>query len=471
MTTQVSEALRPQGRLRDRALQAGAWNMGAHAFETATRLISNLIMTRLLFPEAFGVVGAALAVITGLVLVSDFGVHVVIIQSPRGDRDDFLRSAWIFQLWRGALLWIILCAFCVMLSIPWVHNLVPVSSVFADSSFPLIAAVLGTSLVLAGATSTTLWLNARHLNFGPTVAIDICCRVLSMAVMFTWALLVPSVWALVAGALVGNVLRLVLSHIIAPGPRMAFSWEKDHLQEIIRFGKWIAVSTMGTFVSQQSDLIILGILLPGPIFGIYVIAKTLVDAVEGLLERLNSALALPILSEVARNEPKGVRDRYYRFRLPIELAAASFGGVLFASGEFVIHVLYDPRYAQAGLMIQLLAIGLTIYPFYLIRAAFTAMGDTHIVAGVSVLQAASMILCLVGGFVIAGPFGAIGGLGVHRIIPSLTILLLASRRNWIDPWRELRVAPAFIGGVVAGKLGVTMITATGIADIAQLWGR
>jgi O-antigen/teichoic acid export membrane protein len=330
--------------------------------------------------------------------------------------------------------------------------------------------VLGTSLVLAGATSTALSLNARHLHFKPIVVIDLISRLLSMAVMFTWALLAPSVWAIVASILVGNTVRLLLSHVVGPGPRMAFDWEKDHFQEIVRFGRWIAVSTIGTFVSSQSDLIILGILLPGPMFGIYAIAKMLVDTVEGLVERLNSSLALPILGEAARKQ-HDIRERYYRFRLPIEFAAASLSGVLFASGDFVIRFLYDPRYAQAGSMVQLLAIGLAIYPLYLIRSAFTVVGDTHIVAGVSILQGASMLLCMVGGFVIAGPFGAVTGLAVHRIIPSLMILLLASRRHWISPWRELRIVPAFVAGFVVGKFAVTVMTALGIAHIAQLWGR
>ena len=58
-------------------------------------------MTRLLFPEAYGLVAAASAPIVGLTLISDFGIHALIVQSPRGDQDDFLRSAWVFQFWRG----------------------------------------------------------------------------------------------------------------------------------------------------------------------------------------------------------------------------------------------------------------------------------------------------------------------------------------------------------------------------------
>jgi O-antigen/teichoic acid export membrane protein len=471
VSTQISDASRPQPSLRSRALHAGAWTIGRYAFENATRLISNLIMARLLFPEAFGVVSAAMVLISGLALVSHFGVDTVIIQSSRGDREDFLRSAWIFLLVRGVLLWLILCALCAMLCIPWVHSLIPVGSVFANASFPIITAVLAAGLVLEEAKSTVFFLNARLLNFGPIVAIEIACRLLSMVVMLTWASLAPSVWAIVAGVLATNALRLVLSHVIAPGPRMAFRWEKEHFQEIIRFGRWIWVSTIAGFVSQQGDLILLGILLPGPMFGIYVIARMLVDTVEGLLERLNGALALPILSEIARKKPDDIRDRYYRFRLPIELAAAFFSGALFVSADFVVHFLYDPRYAQAGLIVQLLAIGLAIYPSYLIRSAFIVAGDTHILAAMSGLQAASMMLCLVGGFAIGGTFGAVAGLGVHRIIPSLTVLILAGRRHWISPWRELRIVPTFMAGLVAGKISVTLMSALGIANIVQLWTR
>jgi O-antigen/teichoic acid export membrane protein len=450
---------------------AGGWTVGQHAFETATRFISNLIMTRLLFPEAFGTMAAASVLITGLSLVSHFGVDAVIVQSPRGDREDFLRSAWMFLVLRGVLLWLILCALCAVLAIPWVHSLIPVGSVFAGASFPAVTVVLGIGLIIGEAKSTVLFLNSRLLNFGPNVVVDIACRLVSIAVIWTWALLAPSVWALVAGSLVGDTLRLVLSHTVVPGPRMAFKWEKHHFQEIIRFGKWIAVSTIGSFVSNQTDIILLGILLPGPVFGVYIIAKTAVDMVEGLLGRLEGALALPVLSEVARKRPHDLRDQYYRFRLPIELAAASLSGVLFASGEFVVHFLYDQRYAEAGLMVQILAIGLAIYPCGLIRGAFTVVGDTHISAGVSAVQSVSMLVCMIGGFFIVGPLGAITGIAVHRIIPSLMILLLASRRHWISPWRELRIVPTFVAGVVAGKVAVSMMAALGISTIAQLWKR
>src|SRR6185295_6400884 len=108
---------------------------------------------------------------------------------------------------------------------------------------------------------------------------------------------------LVGGTLLGGVLRVALSHWVIPGPQMRFSYETDHINEIVSFGKWINVSSFATFIGAQSDFIILGILLPGSTLGLYYLAKTLKDAIESLVERLNAMMMLPVLSEVVRDNP------------------------------------------------------------------------------------------------------------------------------------------------------------------------
>jgi O-antigen/teichoic acid export membrane protein len=467
VTSGFGEPTAPQARLRDRALKAGSWTLAGYGVQLCFKLFSNLVLTRLLFPEAFGAVAVAAALISGLVLISDFGVRVVIVQSPRGDEVAFLRSAWMFQLWRGVLLWMILVGLCALIGTPAVRNLLPTASVFAYHSFPLMTACLGFTLVLDGAQSTCIPLNARRLNYRPIVIVDLAARMLSIPVMIIWAWIAPSVWALVGGTVVASLFQLVLSHAWVPGPLMGLNWEKDHLREIVRFGRWIAVSSFATFIYQQCDLILLGILMPGSVLGLYSIAKLLVGVGEGLLERLGSTLALPIFAEIIRKNPSNLLDRYYRFRLPMELMAALLGGGLLASGNFIVNFLYDPRYAQAGLMLQILAVGTVFYPLLLIRDAFNATGDTHVFAFLSILRAVSLVVCLVIGFVAFGAPGAIGGVALHRIIPSVIIVFLARQRNWIGIWQELRIIPVFILGLLLGKAIVLIATELGVENIHQ----
>jgi O-antigen/teichoic acid export membrane protein len=457
--------------LRRRIFRAGTWTVASYGVELSTRLLSNLIMTRLLFPDAFGMIAVATAVIAGLQLVSDFGVRTVIIQSPRGEDTDFLRSAWVFQCSRGVILWLVLALVCLTLYVPSIQSLVPRSSLFADPMFPAVAIVTGLTLVSTGLESTALSLSARRLDFRPIFRLEMLTRLVPLPIMIGWAHFMPTVWAIVAGILAGNLARLLMTHYSFPGPAMAFAYQRDHFQEIVAFGKWINLSSFATFVSSQSHTIVLGLLLPGATIGLFYIAQVLSGAVENLLERLNGALTLPVLSEVIREKPTQLKDRYYRFRFPIDIIAAGNAGLLLSAGPLIVRILYDPRYADAGVMLQILSIGLLIYPFQLIRSAFTAVAKANIVAWVSIVQAISLILCLTLGYYFYGTYGAIFGIALNRIIPSATFLYLAQQRNWLSIWGELRWIPAYAAGFLLGHLVNHLLPAFSLADLRFILGR
>jgi O-antigen/teichoic acid export membrane protein len=296
-------------------------------------------------------------------------------------------------------------------------------------------------------------------------------RIISLPVMIGWAYFMPTVWAIVAGILAGSFARLLMTHYAFPGPAMAFAYQRDHIQEIVTFGKWINLSSFGTFVSSQSYTIVLGLLLPGATLGLFYIAQVLSGAIENLLERLNAALTLPVLSQVIRENPAELRDRYYRFRFPIDMIAAGSAGFLLSAGHLIIRVLYDPRYADAGVMLQILSIGLLIYPFQLIRSAFTAVAKANIVAWVSIVQAISLLLCLSLGYYYYGTYGAIFGIAINRIIPSATFLYLARQRNWLSIWGELRWIPAYAAGFLLGNFVNHLLPAFSVADLRFILGR
>ena len=133
-------------------------------------------MTRLLFPDAFGVVAAATALIVGLQLLSDFGVRTVIIQSPNGEDSGFLRSGWSFKVPEVSCCGsscpsLVHCCMCQM-SVHFFGT----SSVFADPAFPAVAIALGLGLVLNGIKSTAIPLNVRKLNFRPIVIFDLTAK-------------------------------------------------------------------------------------------------------------------------------------------------------------------------------------------------------------------------------------------------------------------------------------------------------
>lgn len=409
-------------------------------------------MTRLLFPSAFGQIAAASSLLTGLVLLTDVGIRTVILQSPRGDRDDFLRTGWTMQTVRGSVLWLMLIVVCGVISAPIVRSKIPTDSVFSNPQFFAITVALGFGLVTGGFVSTKVDLNQRRLNLKPLFLMDLTARLISLPFMIAWAWIAPSVWALVGGALMSSVVRLTLSHVALPGPRMSFRWNKDYVREIVHFGKWVNVSSIASFLGGQSDRFILGLLVPASEFGLYAIARTLIDTSQAVFEQLNNNLAFPALSEVIRRGEGGLKNKYYRLRLPFDCVAPFLGGVLTVAGSLVVSILFDKRYAHAGEMVQLLAIWLPIYPSLLIGTAFTSNGEPYVGAAVTIIQSLALIICLSVGFLIDGLVGAVGGIALHKLAASAALLFMGRRRQWIDFVKELRVVPVFILGAVAGEL-------------------
>ena len=94
--------------LRQRVINAGSWALGGYAIGQILRLASNLILARLLFPEAFGIMAIAAAIHVGVVMLTDVGIGQSIIVHQDGGDELFLDTAWILQIIKGVLITVML---------------------------------------------------------------------------------------------------------------------------------------------------------------------------------------------------------------------------------------------------------------------------------------------------------------------------------------------------------------------------
>jgi len=75
--------------------------MGGMVAQRALNLISNLVMTRILAPEAFGLMAIILTVHLMIEMMSDIGIRQSIVRAQRGEDPLFLNVAWTVQILRG----------------------------------------------------------------------------------------------------------------------------------------------------------------------------------------------------------------------------------------------------------------------------------------------------------------------------------------------------------------------------------
>lgn len=439
-----------QESLKQRVLRAGGWNFAGYGLSQVLRLATNLVMTRLLVPEMFGVVAIATTVTTILALLSDIGVRQNIVQSQRGEDPAFLDTAWVLQIARGGVLWLIALALSAALYLANRGGLVPPGTAYASPVLPLVLAVTSFSSVITGFRSTK-WATAyRRFEQKRIIQIELASQIAGVAVMVPIGALTGSVWALVTGGLVAALAVTVLSHVWMGGHTNGFRWDKSALRELIDFGKWIFASSFLGVLASSGDTLLLGSFVEADVLGIYVIATLIVGAVPGGLTRLFAMVALPALSETARERPERMREVYYRMRVPADLLLLALSGALVGAGQLLIDLLYDARYSGAGSFVEVLALSFVVARYNLAFQLYLAMGMPRYLTVINLVTFLSLYSVVPVCFYAGGTQAAIWGIALHGLAAMPFVFRFNARLGVLDLRREAIVLLAFPVGWLCG---------------------
>lgn len=401
------------------------------------RFVANLIITRLLLPEHFGLMALVNVFLTGLELFSDLGIGPNIIQNSRGDDPRFLDTAWTVQVVRGFALWLVACG------LAW-----PLARFYHQSQLVWLLPVAGISAVFGGFQSTKFYTLNRGLTFLRIIAVDVVSQAVSVAAMIGIALVWRSVWALVISALVSSLLRTVLTHVTLPGSSNRFAWDREAGRSLVDFGRWIFISTALNFLATQTDRLLLGKLVSVADLGFYAIASNLALMPLQLVQKLGQVVFFPVVASAMRqpdHDPDSVRRS--RRKLLLTLVPVIALGVALAPA--VVNILYRPAYHAVGPLAAYLSIGSwlgilsTSYTVVLLAAArpkFLSLG-----------QAAKVVVLWSLVWIVAPRYG-VGGVAILTSLSEVGLLvvsMLACRRlHNVTLWADLGITTLGAGLVV-----------------------
>lgn len=424
-----------------RALSGGALTALGYALSQALRLGGNILLAHLLFPEAFGQMALVAMVLVGLQMFSDTGIAQAIARSPRGDAPEFLNTAWSVTVIRGLLLWATACL------LAW-----PLAQVYGQPQLLELLPVAAISLVISGFNPTSIETANRHLLLVRLTGLDILAQSIGILGMVVVGVMTGSVWALVAGAVLTALMRLLLTRVFLPGARNRFHCDRAALAELLTFGKWIFLSTICGFLLAQGDKAILGFYLSAADLGIYNNAWFLAS----FPMLMSFAVVQKIMIPLYRDHPPAAslqnRRRFGRLKLGISAATLVLLAVMALIGPSLVAVLYDERYAAAGGMISVIALSLmpSVIGMGYDQAALAA-GNGRGFFALLALRAVLQMLAIFIGAEAAGLSGAVLGLGVAGILGHPFVALLAHRHGAWDGRHDL------IAFAMAAALGLLIV--------------
>lgn len=321
------------------------WTVGTYAASAGIRFGSNVVLSRILGPEAMGVVVLAQAIRVGTELLTDLGLEQNVVHSPHGDDERFLNTVWTMQLARGLLVSLA----CL--------SLTPLLASFYRIDLSLLL-VLSAAPMINSMMSTSLYSVAKRLDVKTRNLFELSVESIGLIINIALALTLRNVWAPILGIILSLAVRSAITYAL-PHPRHRIVLDRTHAWAVFHFSKWIMLSSLAFYAAVYVDRLFLGAVVALGTLGIYGLAKSVADLPNVVAGRLAFQVVFPFVANQKDGLAPGSTARHELGRARRNFLVLVLTGIatVMAWSDWAVILLYGNRYAEAGWMLCMLLIG------------------------------------------------------------------------------------------------------------------
>lgn len=380
--------------LKAKVFRGGAW-LGSGSFaEQASRFARNMLLTRLLAPEAFGTMAIVLSATAMLTSIMDVGAREALIQSPRGHEDGHVGAAWWLAFGRSLALYALL-----FLGAPYAARF------YGNAELGPLLRVAGLGLVLQGTMSAGAYLAIKHMRFRKWAAINHGGGIAGVLITVVLAFFIRDVWALVIGSVIENVFRCLLSFVLCPFfPPLR--WNTEAMRELLRFSKGVFGLAILNLIFIRTDIFVLAKLYSPAELGFYAMAIYVVQTPVAFLMNLLGQTLMPTYAHIQHD---AARMNRILLRVTATIFLVGMPGLvaLFFCSRPLLTLLYGTRYGTAAAALVVAAcVALLNLANAQITTIFYAKGVPELHRRSVALMAVMMIVLI---YPFAKMFGMLGG--------------------------------------------------------------
>ena len=411
----------------------------ASGMEHLFRLIRNIILVRILAPDAFGIMAAVTASVAIIEAFAEVGLKQNVIQHEKGADDEFLRIIYLLAISRSLFLYAI--AFTAAPFIAEFFNR-PESTDILRVGFLVIP--------IEGAVSPRLTLLEKELNYRKWAIITQGSAFVGITVAIASAFHFQNVWALIIGYVTESSTRCIASQLICP-QRLSLSIDSFYLREVLKFSRRIFGLPVLMLLYAQADTFVIGRVLSLELLGFYALAKGLSEVPTMLIAKIVNPVLLSATSQLKKNEEdmKNVLLSAIEIIMTFGMPAVALMIVLSKS---ILTVLYGAPFAFVALPFGILSMNALVFICSSVAMTlFIAMGRPDLQRIAAFVRTALFLAIIYPATVTLGLPGAAAAT-LFTMVCCLSIQLIYLRRSLKMEFKEY--AQAFLTGI---KLSLIVI--------------
>jgi lipopolysaccharide exporter len=412
----------------------------SNIFLLIVRLLSSVILTRILEPTAFAIVAIITAVQMAAALLSDMGFFQYVVRRKDYDEPDFLNEIWTLRLVRSLLLAAVLLALAE-----------PISIYVKIPELELALVVASLSPILDGLASMAFATATRKGQIVRLSLLDASAAVAGVLASVILCLWLQSFWGIIFGGFVGSIIKLILSYSLFEDSRRRWKWSKDRARDVWLFGRYILPSSAMTLLLGQLDKFVLAPLLGVYQFGLYALGANLASAPNAIVGQFVDRLLFPAFSEMHSRASDGVAQIYYSYsRNPRWILLFSFSAFSALSAA-IVDILYDDRYAFVASYLSILSLcSIISLMANTANAALVSLGEVKVTMKISAMRLITLIASGYALFVFLGPLHIVPALVISLVVTQIYIYFKLHKAGIFRLIGELKYISVALAGYGVG---------------------
>ena len=443
--------------LKERTIRGGYARSGALAASFLLRVVSLMVLARLLDPKDFGLLGMVTAFTGVLSLFRDFGLSAAAIQRATVTEEQSSTLFWINVL-AGVILTVIAVLFAPV-----------VSTFYHEPRLFWVTSVVAVGFLFNGAGVQHSAILQRQMRFTALAVTDVVALIVSTAIAIGAAKAGYGYWALVA-------MTVSLPLTTTVGLWIASAWVPGMphrgvgIRSMMRFGGTLTLNGLVVYVASNFEKVLLGRFWGAEALGIYGRAYQLIRIPT---DNLNSAVGDVAFSALSRIQDDPSRLKRYFLKgyslvlaltLPITIVCALFA-------DDMIFVLLGPKWKEAAPIFRLLA------PTILVFAIANPLGwliSSLGLVGRGLKIALVIAPLMIASYIIGLPYGPKGVAFAYSAVMTLWVVPAIAwcvHGTTISFWDILRVVSRPLASIIPAAglaFGVRLFFGQALSPLPRL---
>ncbi len=312
--------------LKTKTIKSISFSLVAQIVGYGFQLISNIILSQILFPSDYGINGFAMIFIGFFTLFNDLGINTAVIRREHLT-DNELFTAFTIKT-------ILSLAICIVLitGAPFVRHF------FDDPNIVNVIRVLTLSLFVNCFAFIPGVLLKRELSFKLTAYVEMASSIIMAGVCILLAVLGFRYWSLVLGLLASRVFTLVALNFVRPR-RIKFIIDIKAARQFISFGMNLFYTGIIAFAILNFDNLLVGSVLGATALGFYGLAYNWGSLVFNTVNNVIISVLVPAFAKIQSDREK-IKIVFLQTLEYIALIAVLTNLILFlCAHEFLFYVL------------------------------------------------------------------------------------------------------------------------------------